>query len=152
MAELDDIYSARLLELAANIETAPSLEAYAATASAHSKLCGSTIRVGLSLEDGRIAHFGQQVQACLLGQSAAAMVAREIVGSTPGEFRSVGAAMRRMLKEGGPAPTGRWAELGLLAPVKDYPHRHASTLLVFDAIERALDSLDARSGVAAAAT
>lgn len=142
MANLDDIYSTRLLELAADIPHARRLDDADATATAHSKLCGSTIAVDLCVEQGRIVRFGQDVKACLLGQAAAAIVGREIVGTTLSEFRAVSAAMRTMLLEGGPPPTGRWADLGLLAPVRDYKHRQTSTLLVFDAIERALGTLD----------
>jgi NifU-like protein involved in Fe-S cluster formation len=141
MAELDDIYNSRLLEIAAAIPEARRLSKPDASASARAKLCGSTIVVDVDIEDGRFSDFGQEVHACLLGQAAAAIVAREIVGATPEEFHGVAATMRAMLKEGGPPPTGRWADLGLLAAVKDYPHRHASTLLVFDAVEKALDEI-----------
>jgi len=41
------------------------------------------------------------------------------------------------LKTGGPAPEGRFAELAMLAPVKDYPPRHASTMLAFEATAEA---------------
>jgi NifU-like protein involved in Fe-S cluster formation len=141
MADLDDIYSLRLLEIAADIPRTRRLADADATGEAYSKLCGSTIVVDLKLADGRISDFGQDVRACLLGQAAASVVGREIVGTSPDEFHRVAAAMRTMIKVGGPAPEGRWSDLGLLAPVKDYPHRHASTLLVFDATERALASL-----------
>lgn len=139
MADLDDIYNQRIFELAAAIPHAERLERPDASASAHSKLCGSTIEVELKLDGDRISDFGQKVKACLLGQASAAIVGREIIGTREAEFRSVAATMRRMLKEGGERPNGRWADLGLLQPVKDYPHRHASTLLVFEAVERALD-------------
>ncbi len=144
MADLDDIYNQRIFELAAAIPRAERLDRPDASARAHSKLCGSTIEIELKLDGGRISDFGQTVKACLLGQASASIVGREIVGASPAEFRSVAAAMRRMLKENGPRPEGRWADLGLLQPVKDYPHRHASTLLVFDAVERALDEIGAR--------
>ena len=84
------------------------------------------------------------MKACLLGQAAASVMGRNIVGSSAGELREVGAAMRRMLKEGGPPPTGRWADLAVLEPVKDYKARHASTLLVFDAVEAALAKAEAK--------
>jgi NifU-like protein involved in Fe-S cluster formation len=74
---------------------------------------------------------------------------REVGGSTPAELRAVGAAMRRMLKEGGEPPTGRWADLAVLQPVKDHKARHASTLLVFEAVERALAEIDARAAAPA---
>jgi NifU-like protein involved in Fe-S cluster formation len=98
------------------------------------------------MEKGKVEDFGQTVRACLLGQSAASVMGREIIGSTAEELRSVGAAMRAMLKGEGPPPNGRWADLAILAPVQDYKSRHASTLLVFDAVEKALDEIDAKLG------
>lgn len=144
MADLDDIYNQRIFELAAAMPRAVSLDHPDAAARAHSKLCGSTVEVEIKIDGDRIADFGQSVKACLLGQASAAIVGREIVGTREAEFRAIAAAMRRMLKEGGPRPDGRWADLGLLEPVKDYPHRHASTLLVFDAVERAWDEAKAK--------
>ena len=145
MAGLDDMYNMRIFELAADIPRQRRLENPDATATAHSKLCGSTVTVDLKLDEaGRVIDFGQTVKACLLGQAAASVVGREIIGSTPQELRDVGRTMRRMLKENGAPPTGRWADLGMLEPVRDYRARHASTLLVFDAVERALDEIEAR--------
>jgi NifU-like protein involved in Fe-S cluster formation len=138
MADLDDVYNLKILELASDIPHSGRLAHADATASARSKLCGSTIEIDLMAENGRITAFGQDVKACLLGQAAAAIVGREIVGTTCAEFTEVGAVMRRMLKEGGSPPQGRWEDLALLQPVKDYPHRHASTLLVFDAVDKAI--------------
>ncbi len=145
MAGLDDMYNTRIFELAADIPRQRRLEDPDATAMAHSKLCGSTVTVDLKLDAaGQVSDFGQTVKACLLGQAAASVVGREIIGSSAEELRAVGRTMRRMLKENGPPPTGRWADLGMLEPVRDYKARHASTLLVFDAVERALDEIEAR--------
>jgi len=143
MAELDDIYHARLLELAAAIPRSQRLSRAEATATAQSKLCGSTVTVDIVMDGDRFADFGQTVKACLLGQAAASIVGREIVGTPVSELHGVAATMRRMLKEYGPPPAGRWSDLGTLEPVRDYPARHASTMLVFDAIEAALAKLDA---------
>jgi NifU-like protein involved in Fe-S cluster formation len=150
MTELSELYNDRIIELAATIPPARRLEQPDATASAHSKLCGSTITVYLALDGDVVTDYAQTVKACLLGQASAAIVGREIVGTSADEFRSLARTMRRMLKEGGPPPEGRWADLGMLAPVKDYPHRHASTLLVFEAVERALDEAAARAEPASA--
>lgn len=142
MADLDDIYHAKLLELAAGIPRSARLQNPDASGSAHSKLCGSTVAVDIEMDGDRFTNFGQTVKACLLGQASASVVGREIVGATARELHEVAGQMRRMLKENGPPPTGRWADLGTLEPVKDYPARHASTLLVFDAIEAALAKLE----------
>ncbi|HRD76946.1 MAG TPA: iron-sulfur cluster assembly scaffold protein [Hyphomicrobiaceae bacterium] len=146
MTALNDIYSTRILELAGNIPPAPRLAAPDATATAHSKLCGSTVTVDLKVADGKVAAFGQTVKACLLGQSSASVMGRNIVGATPAELREVGRVMRDMLKRGGPPPSGRWSDLAVLEPVREVRGRHASTLLVFDAVEAALDEIEAREG------
>ncbi|RIA55500.1 iron-sulfur cluster assembly scaffold protein [Dichotomicrobium thermohalophilum] len=143
MTDLEDIYADKLLALAAAISRTDRLTAPDASASAHSKLCGSTVAVDACFEDGRITDFGQEVKACLLGQATASVVAREIVGTPIEEFREVAAQMREMLKAGGEPPGGRWADLSLLEPVRDYRARHASTLLVFDALEEAIDKYEA---------
>jgi NifU-like protein involved in Fe-S cluster formation len=151
MTQLSEIYNKRILELSANIAGAERLADADGTATAHSKLCGSTVTVDLKLADDRVTDFGQTVKACLLGQAAASVMGRNIVGSSPGELREVGRAMRKMLKEGGPPPTERWADLAVLEPVKDYKARHASTLLVFDAVEAALAKAEAKQAVSAGA-
>ena len=144
MADLDDIYSARILELAGSISHIGRLTAPDATATAHSKLCGSTVTIDLRVADGKVTEFGQVVKACLLGQSACSIVGREIVGTDAQELRAVGAQMRSMLKAGGPPPGGRWADLGVLEPVRDFKGRHASVLLIFDAVENALAQIEAK--------
>jgi NifU-like protein involved in Fe-S cluster formation len=149
MTQLSEIYNNRILELAANIAGAKRLAEADATATAHSKLCGSTVTVDLKMDGDRVAAFGQTVKACLLGQAAAAVMGRNIVGTGAEELRAVAQSMRKMLKQGGPPPDGRWADLAVLEPVKDYKARHASTLLVFDAVERALAAAEAKQGLPA---
>ncbi len=148
MTDLDQIYSTRIIELAANIPGAERLRDPDASARAHSKLCGSTVVVDIKMSDGEVAEFGQTVKACLLGQAAASVMGHHIVGSTPAELREVSEQMRAMLKAGGPPPTGRWADLAVLQPVRDYKARHASTLLIFDAVERALAEIETKCELA----
>jgi NifU-like protein involved in Fe-S cluster formation len=138
----EDIYSQRILELAAALPRTQRLAAPQATAKAHSKLCGSTVAVDLVMDGDVVTDYGQSVKACLLGQTSASVMGREIVGSTAAELREVGAAMRKMLKEGGPPPDGKWLDLAVLEPVRDYKARHASTLLVFDAVEDAIAQIE----------
>ena len=147
----DDIYSQQVLELAATMPRTARLKNPAATAKAHSKLCGSRVEVDLVMDGEVVTDYGQTVRACLLGQTSAAIMGREIVGATAAELRAVGAAMRKMLKEGGPPPAGRWKDLALLEPVRDYKARHASTLLVFDAVEDAIAQIEGKRNGAHAA-
>jgi NifU-like protein involved in Fe-S cluster formation len=144
---LNDIYNRRILELAGEIPRLGRLEAPDATATAHSKLCGSTVTIDLKLADGKVSDFAHDVKACALGQASSSIMARNVVGSTPDELRSVREDMRRMLKENGAPPSGKWADCAVLEPVRDYKARHASTLLTFDAVVSALDQIEqARAG------
>ncbi|MDB5646727.1 iron-sulfur cluster assembly scaffold protein [Methylobacterium sp.] len=146
---LDDIYNRRILELAADIPRLGRLPAPDASATAHSKLCGSTVTVDLAVADGAVTDFAHTVKACALGQASSSLMARHVVGATPEELRNVRAEMRRMLKENGPAPAGKWAGLAVLEPVRDFKARHASTLLTFDAVVEALDRIEAGAVAAA---
>jgi NifU-like protein involved in Fe-S cluster formation len=145
---LDDIYNKRILELAGDIPRIGRLAEPDATAVAHSKLCGSTVTVDVSMKDGRVSDFAQEVKACALGQASSSIMARNVVGSTPEELREVRDAVRRMLKENGPPPGGRWADCAVLEPVRDYKARQASTLLPFDAVVDAVTRIEAGADAA----
>jgi NifU-like protein involved in Fe-S cluster formation len=136
---LNDIYNQRILELAADIPRLGRLAAPDATATAHSRLCGSTVTVDLNARDGIVTDFAHDVKACALGQASSSIMARNVVGSSVAELRELRETMRRMLKENGAPPEGRWADLAVLEPVRDYKARHASTLLTFDAVLDALE-------------
>ncbi len=149
---IDDIYNKQILEFAGTIPRLGRLEAPDATAKAHSRLCGSTVTVDLKSDGERVTDFAHDVKACALGQASSSIMARHIIGATPDELREVRETMRRMLKENGAPPEGRFADLRFLEPVRDYKARHASTMLTFDAVVDALDQIDAkRQPVAAAA-
>jgi NifU-like protein involved in Fe-S cluster formation len=147
---LDDIYNRRILELAADIPRLGRLKQPDGTATAHSRLCGSTVTVDVATDGERVTDFAHEVKACALGQASSSIMARNVVGATAEELRQVRDEMRRMLKESGSPPEGRWADLAVLEPVRDYKARHASTLLTFDAVVEALDKA-AREGKPAAA-
>ena len=135
---IDDLYSARILTLAANMPRAGRLAAPDASSTKVAKLCGSTITVDVALRNNLVADFAQEVRACALGQAAAAVLGAQVIGADLVQIEMARDALRAMLKDGGPAPQGRFAELAVLAPVKDYPARHASTLLAFEAAVEAV--------------
>ncbi len=148
---LNDVYNKRILELAADIPRQGRLEKPHASATAHSKLCGSTVTIDLNVEGGKVTNFAHDVKACALGQASSSIMARNVVGSTPDELRDVRETVRRMLKENGAPPTeGKWRDIAVLEPVRDYKARHASTLLTFDAVVKALDELEQRAEQGAA--
>lgn len=142
---LDDIYNSKILDFAGNIPRLGRLEHPEATATAHSKICGSTVTVDLVTdENGVVTDFAQDVKACALGQASSAIMARHIIGASAEELRKVRTQMLAMLKENGEPPAGRFEELKFLEPVRDYKARHASTMLTFDAVVDCLDQIEAR--------
>ena len=143
---LNDIYNQRILELAADIPRLGRLAHPHASATAHSKLCGSTVTVDVVMNGGRVSDFAHEVKACALGQASSSIMARNVIGATPEELRGIREAVRRMLKENGAPPAeGRWSDLRVLEPVRDYKARHASTLLTFDAVCEALAKIEAQA-------
>ena len=150
---LNDVYNRRILELAGSIPRIGRLEAPDASATAHSKLCGSTVTVDLKMDGDTVTDFAHDVKACALGQASSSIMARYVVGSSPVELRELRETVRKMLKENGEPPKdGRWADIAVLEPVRDYKARHASTLLTFDAVTAAIDQIEAKRRTAMAAS
>lgn len=135
----EDIYSTKILEVVAAMPQLGCFEGADGSASKSSKLCGSKIEVCLNVEDGKISKYGQTVEACLLGQAAASVMAQNAIGLTKEDVVSIRDDMLAMLKEDAPAPNGIWADLEVLYSVKDYKPRHTSMMLVFEATIAALD-------------
>ena len=139
---INEIYNRKILEFAADIPYLQRLEHPDATAIAHSRLCGSKVTVDLAMKQGVVSEFGQDVKACALGQASSSIMGRHVVGASGNELRALRDQMYKMLKENGDAPTGKWADLEALTPVRDYKARHASTLLTFDAVVDAVNQIE----------
>jgi NifU-like protein involved in Fe-S cluster formation len=141
---LNDVYNRRILELAANIPRLGRLEVPDATATAHSRLCGSTVTVDLKMNGDTVIDFSHEVKACALGQASSSIMASNVIGAKAEELRNLRETVRRMLKENGAPPGGKWADIAVLEPVRDYKARHASTMLTFDAVTAAIDQIEAK--------
>ncbi len=148
---LNEVYNTRILELAAGIPRLGRLEHPDASATAHSKLCGSTVTVDLKMDGDTVTDFAHEVKACALGQASSSIMARNVIGAKADELRSLRETVRKMLKENGPPPAaGKWADIAVLEPVRDYKARHASTLLTFDAVVSAIDQIEGKRKTATA--
>ncbi len=150
---IDDLYSARILRLAADLPHAGRLPAGVAQGASErtAKLCGSRVAVEVALDgEGRVARFAQDVQACALGQASAAVLGAAVIGAEPGEVEAARDALAAMLAGRGPAPEGRFADLAVLEGVKDFPARHASVRLAFEAAAEAIHRARARTSTAVA--
>lgn len=140
---LSDVYNKKILGFAADIPLTERLETPDATAVAHSKLCGSKVTVDIKMDGVAIAAFGHDVKACALGQASSSIMARHVIGSTASELRDVRDKMHAMLKQDGQPPGGKWADLEVLLPVREFKARHTSTLLTFDAVCDAIGKVEA---------
>jgi len=148
---LNDIYNQKIIELAGNIPRLGRLPDPDASATAHSELCGSTVKIELKMQDGVVSDFAHDVKACALGQASSSIMARHVIGSNATELRELRETVRRMLKENGAPPEGKWADVALLEPVRDYKARHASTMLTFDAVVDAIGQIEAKAAAPAQA-
>jgi len=138
---MSELYHNRILELAARIPNLGRLPAAEGTSLKVSRVCGSTVNVDLALDAAgqRVTAIAVDPKACALGQAATSILAEHAVGAAVAEIRAARDALRAMLKDGAPPPGGLFWELRHLEPVADYPPRHASTLLAFDAAVAAID-------------
>src|ERR1700738_3597041 len=141
---LNDIYNKRIIELAGNIPRLGRLPSPDASATAHSKLCGSTVKVDLKMDGPVVTDFAHDVKACALGQASSSIMASHVVGSTARALRELRETVRKMLKKTGSPPQGKGADLPLPDPVRDYKARHASTMLTFDAVVDAVGQIEAK--------
>jgi len=137
------LYSKRILALAADVPFAERLASPDATARKRSPLCGSTVTVDLMISEGRIAAYGQDVKACALGQAAASVVGKNIIGCTFDDVQSAQSQLTDMLKADGPPPKAPFEGLEALLPARDFKNRHASILLTLDAIIAAFEDVSA---------
>lgn len=142
---MDDLYHPRILELASNMPHVGRLDAPDGAATKVSRVCGSVVTVELKLEDGVVSEIAVHPKACALGQAATAVLAMHAIGASPLEIHQARDALAAMLKSGGPPPAGRFWELRHLEGVKDYPARHTSTMLAFDAAVEALEKAGAEA-------
>ncbi len=138
--DLMKLYSQRILALAAEIPRTGRLENAEGSAMRRSPLCGSTVTVDVTLADGRITEFAQDVKACALGQSSASVLGSEVIGRTRGDIEAARDQLQAMLKSDGAAPTAPFEALHVLEPARDYKNRHASILLAWDATLAAIDA------------
>ena len=149
---LNDIYNKRIIELAGNIPRLGRLPDPDASATAHSKLCGSTVKIDLKMDGPVVSDFAHDVKACALGQASSSIMASHVVGAKADELRRLRETVRKMLKENGAPPKdGKWDDIAVLEPVRDYKARHASTLLTFDAVVDAIGQIEAKRGAKDAA-
>jgi NifU-like protein involved in Fe-S cluster formation len=148
---LNEVYNRRILELAAAIPRIGRLDGPDASATAVSQLCGSTVTIDLKMDGDTVTDFAHEVKACALGQASSSIMARNVVGAKASELRELRESVRKMLKENGAPPAnGKWADIAVLEPVREYKARHASTLLTFDAVVDAIGQIEAKRGSSAA--
>ncbi len=145
--DLIDLYSGRILELAADIPLTGRLDNPMVSVRKRAPLCGSTVTVDFDVQDGRVTRYAQDVKACALGQAAASVIAGEVIGRTAAEILNGRAQLWAMLKEDGPTPSAPFDGLEVLRPARAYKNRHDSIMLTFNAIADGLRELGLASEI-----
>ena len=131
------LYNVDILRLATGIPHHQRLAAPQATAEKRSPTCGSRVTVDVALDaQGRVADLGLEVRACALGQASAALMASDAIGKSPAELAAARDSLSDYLR-GAADDLDFWPGLVVLAPARDYPARHASIRLGFEAIAEA---------------
>ena len=150
MADIDliKLYSGRILALASDIPLTERLSEPEATVKKRAPLCGSTVTVELTLENGRIAAFGQEVNACALGQASAAVLGANVIGRTKTQIDAARDQLRAMLGKNGPVPDAPFDGFEVLAPAKEFTNRHASILLAIEATAEAFQEAEIKADCA----
>lgn len=141
-SDLVKLYSDRILALTTDIPHQDRLTAPDATIKRRAPLCGSTVTVDVAMRDGKVSGYAQDVKACALGQAAAAIVGKAVIGTTPDQIVAGRDALKAMLKEDGPTPPAPFDGLEVLRPAKDYKNRHASILLTLEALSEAMEKIE----------
>ena len=134
----DALYSNAVLQLAADIPHIGALAEPEASVRKVSRLCGSTIEIDLKLDGDVIGELALRVKACALGQASAAVLSAHLRGASLAEVEQARDGLRAMLKSSGPAPEGRFGGLSALEGARDYPARHQSVMLAFEAAVEAV--------------
>ena len=130
-----DLYNTDIFRWTTRIPHTVRLESADVTVVKTSRVCGSRITADAILSNGQISAYGQEVKACALGQASAAIVGQNIIGLDAVELADIAARFRTMVKTGDADFPEKWADLALLAPVKDHPGRHGSVMLPFETLE-----------------
>jgi NifU-like protein involved in Fe-S cluster formation len=144
--DLMKLYSAQILQLTTELSRVGRLDSPSHSAKRRAPLCGSSVTVDLLVEDGVISNYAHNVKACALGQAAASVVAKNIVGRSTTQVVATRNALSKLLVEDGPVPEPPFEGLEVLRAAKDYKNRHASIMLTLDAACDALSGSSATHG------
>ena len=132
-ADLMKLYSAQILQLTTELSRVGRLDVPSHCAKRRAPLCGSNVTVDLLIEDGVIRDYAHDVKTCALGQAAASVVAKNIIGRSTAQVVATRDALAKLLAEDGPVPQAPFDGLKFLRAAKDYKNRHASIMLALDA-------------------
>ncbi|WP_197410864.1 iron-sulfur cluster assembly scaffold protein [Novosphingobium sp. FSW06-99] len=126
------LYTPAILAAATGLSAWPWNDALPLQGSARSRTCGSTLTIGLALDDARrIAAIGIRAQACAIGQAAANAFAGHAMGQGRAQIAGIRAALTAWLA--GESDLPEWPGLDVIAAARDYPSRHGAIVLAWDA-------------------
>lgn len=131
--DLMALYSRRLLALAADIDHVGRLDDPDGSVMKRSPQCGSSVTADLRISQGKIVEFAQEIRACALGQASAAVLGKVIIGCDHADLVRAVDELAGMLAGTGPVPAAPFDGLEALLPAREFPNRHASVMLAWQA-------------------
>jgi NifU-like protein involved in Fe-S cluster formation len=135
----DQIYQTDLLRLAGAAHGHGRLPAPQASATLDNPMCGDRVTFDITLDgQGKVVEIAQTTRACVLCQASASIIAAHAPGHGAEEIAATERAVFDMLKTGGDAPAGEWADLAVFAPVRETRSRHVCVLLPFETVAAAI--------------
>jgi NifU-like protein involved in Fe-S cluster formation len=133
------LYTPQVLAAAVSLARFPMADELSLRGEARSASCGSTLAIGLALDDeGAVDRIGLSAQACAIGQASAAVFAQGAAGRSGAQIAASAQAIRGWLRDEGDMPD--WPGLELLEPARAFPARHGAILLAWDAAVKALEN------------
>lgn len=131
---LENLYTPEILNLAANISHIGLLQNADICLSKTSSICGSKITVSVNIVNNHITAYGQEINACVLAQASAAILAKFVIGFSFNDLVLATKYLEEILKTGiNSHKKGIYLFLQLFAPVHEFGERHEAILLPFKA-------------------
>jgi nitrogen fixation protein NifU and related proteins len=135
----DEIYAKDLLRWASETARIGHLSEPKRAATVNNAMCGDKTTVEFHVDPTHeIIECKHETKACVLTQASASILAAKADGESAESLSRLKQKVTAMLKEGGAAPTGKWADYAIFAPVAEHKSRHTCVLLPLEAAEKAL--------------
>lgn len=136
--DLAALYQPRIRELASRVRNDKRLELPDVTVTCRSPVCGSTLTLDVSYSGETISELGWRSRACTLGMASTAIFVKAAIEQSADQIAQAGKALEQLLAGCADITFDeRWSSLSLFEAAREFPSRHRSIMLPFNAAEEA---------------